>query len=397
MKRREFPLAVWAAAFLAVVCSGFGQGLPGPTEPLTQSTALQLLHSDQKAERNRAVKWLADQRQEIIAEAMKTLAGPYSDDVRMAAARTLGEYRASEAVSLLMANLEMERHVPHSGPIGMSELYAGEQEMRSRDFPLTVALERIGEAAIPALIGRIKTADDVETELTCMTVCWRVEGPDVTQFRLQKEMEAERDVNTKGRIQLALQMMDDIRARRSLERYRMPPGTGITNLDLSIKAACALALTNIRSDLAGLSEKFPVLAGVASAQIMDHGFSPRFVLDLAYLKNSHAPPATNATNSAIIQRRQFDTETRVLDPGGVDLEVVVQDALAKFPDAGVPAFLWLSDANGHTRGGGYMVSYHLRLKEPNPDLDKAVKAVMDKQTGILKTNLLSLLGAGAAP
>ena len=185
---------------------------------------------------------------------MKTLAGPYSDDVRMAAARTLGQYRASESVSLLVANLELERHVASAGPTGMSELYAGEQEMSSRVFPLTVALEKIGEPAVPAVIGRIKVTDDVPTVLKLVSLGCEIEGQEVTQFRMQGELEKEHETKTRGRILLALQMLDDIGAKRSLEKYRVPPAAGITNLNSSIESKFEILTNNLSAEKAKMDD-----------------------------------------------------------------------------------------------------------------------------------------------
>jgi hypothetical protein len=166
-----------------------------------------------------------------------------------------------------------------------------------------------------------------------------------------------------------------------------------------IQNACATTLTNIRTELTGLSGKFPVLAGVESAQIRDHGYAPPVGFDLVFQKNFHFPPNTNLNTNPLITRLQQtgpETETPVLDPGGFDLVVEIHDADAMFPGAGVPVVISLPGMNGTTRRE-YLVSYRLQLKEQNPDLDKAVKAVVDQQTAILKTNLLNLMNAGTNP
>lgn len=61
--------------------------------------------------------------------------------------------------------------------------------------------------AIPALLDRIAQTDDPDLVGRYVVICERIEGPEVTQFRLHGLLEKEKDLQNKKRIEAALEIL----------------------------------------------------------------------------------------------------------------------------------------------------------------------------------------------
>ncbi len=72
---------------------------------------------------------------------------------------------------------------------------------------MTEGLFNIGTPAIPALLDRITQTDDQDLVGRYVTICKRIEGREVTHFRLQGLLEKEKDPQNRKRIESALDIL----------------------------------------------------------------------------------------------------------------------------------------------------------------------------------------------
>ena len=141
-------------------------------------------------------------RRKIIQDLLKVLNNPNlptNDAVKCAAAHYLGRMGAKEAVDSLAAQITMMAPAidPHYG-----KAFLGDQ-------PAEEALIDIGTPSIPALIRNLTESDDTWVRNNSLDALWQIEGmdKDVTQFRLQKALDAETDATKKARLQLAVKQI----------------------------------------------------------------------------------------------------------------------------------------------------------------------------------------------
>ena len=203
--------------------------------------------------------------------------------------------------------------------------------------------------------------------------------------------------------------------------------------ELQLETACALALTNLRSDLAGLSGKFAVLTGVESAQINDRGGSGSVSLDLLHLKNvrliTNPPPDvampvrtatsnelavilaavypqtnqqiraspvrsyTNISESMSPTAQQFfspSSVTRIANSPWAELEISVGNNLIKMGGL-------VYEVSRDRDGKPIYLQYRLDVMPPNPTLESAVDAVIQTHAAVSKTNLEKIVDAGLPP
>ena len=133
-----------------------------------------------------------------------------SDKAKVDAAIVLGEYRATEAVPVLLRHLELDE-------VSRGGFFNGrirEEELEEKSAPVTIALEKIGMPAIPALLNKITQTDDAKIAEKCVSICQTIEGQEVTQFRLQGLLQKETDQKKKGRIQSALEALKNLKAEK---------------------------------------------------------------------------------------------------------------------------------------------------------------------------------------
>jgi len=144
----------------------------------------------------------SDHRKKFIQSLLKTLNDPQLDNQDFAknvAAYYLGELSASEAVDSLAAHITI-----NSPPIDPRDFFPGA-------FPAAFALINIGAQSIPAVMRNITESDDEQVRhLSVFVINW-IEGQnkDVTQFRLQKALDAQSDPAKKARVQAVLESLSN--------------------------------------------------------------------------------------------------------------------------------------------------------------------------------------------
>jgi HEAT repeat protein len=136
---------------------------------------------------------------------MEILQSTNSVERKLDAVIVLGEYRAVEAVPILVDHLEWDE-----ATVGEVTRILPQEEVEELWGPVTMALQKIGVAAVPPLLERISATDNPKLTWKCTWICSRVEGPAVTRFRLQGLLEKETDVKRKGRIEAALEALKKI-------------------------------------------------------------------------------------------------------------------------------------------------------------------------------------------
>lgn len=168
---------------------------------------MESLVSTNREERRRAAVELDEQRKQLIAKLIAILNSTNAPEVKVHAVVVLGQYRAAEAVPILVQHFEWD-DVLHGGFYnGFVKL----EEMLEKDRPVSGALMNIGEPAVPALMEKIAQIDDAKVARKCVAICRRIEGLEVTQFRLQNNLNKETDQKKKERIQSAQETLKDLK------------------------------------------------------------------------------------------------------------------------------------------------------------------------------------------
>jgi HEAT repeat protein len=187
----------------------YAQGMPAgglvSTREIPDQKALESLVSTNRGIRMAAAAELDKARRQLVRELMAILGGTNSDRVKVAAAIVLGEYRASEAVPILVRHLEWDQAAPREA--GGVMRHETKEELEETGWPVTQALVKIGMPAIPALLDRVTNTEDAGTTARCIWICQLIEGPEVTQFRLRGLLEKESDQKKKERIRSALEAL----------------------------------------------------------------------------------------------------------------------------------------------------------------------------------------------
>lgn len=172
--------------------------------------ALDSLVSANRTVRQEAVRQLDTERFQLIRQLSAILDSTNADAVRADAAIVLGEYRVAQAVPYLVHHFELDDVYPRlmGGASHMSR-----EMMAEASLPVSSALYQIGLPAIPALLDRIVETDDTNITAKCVLVCWKIEGRDLTQHRLQELKELAADHKKNERIQSAMDILKNVDAR----------------------------------------------------------------------------------------------------------------------------------------------------------------------------------------
>jgi HEAT repeat protein len=158
-------------------------------------------------DRTKIASLLYEERNASVKTLMAILDGTNSDEVKMRAVVALGEYRASEAVPFIVAHFDWDDQ------FGVQTVMGKAMEVREVTAPtyrpMSEALQEIGSPAIPALLGRIAEPENAKenTITRCLWLCRRIEGDEVTQFRLQKLLDRTKDQKKRERVQVAVDTM----------------------------------------------------------------------------------------------------------------------------------------------------------------------------------------------
>jgi len=166
-------------------------------QPNTNDAIFHSLTSSNFDARLNATVKLDTQRTETIQKLIAIADSTNSPDIKVFAVVVLGEYRAVEAVPVLLKNLDWDWS---RGGIVLS----GNEDWAVRLWPVSSALEKIGVPAVPALMDQIEGTDDAKMIGKCVSICEKIEGADVAQFRLQKALKTETDAQKRARLETAL-------------------------------------------------------------------------------------------------------------------------------------------------------------------------------------------------
>lgn len=180
---------------------------------MTEAKAMQWLISPNNSERFDAAVALDrkreglsdDQRRQLIGKLMAILSSTNSDEAKVYAVVVLGEYQASEAVPMLVRHFEWDEKDTYNGGSDYRKRVA-----RDLVRPVTHALFNIGHPAVPALLNRIQETMDSNAMERCVRICRAIEGPEVTQFRLQGLIENATDYTKRERLQFALDILKNL-------------------------------------------------------------------------------------------------------------------------------------------------------------------------------------------
>jgi hypothetical protein len=173
----------------------------GPQEKPSQLKAVEdgFMRLDPKS-RFVAADTLIGQRSTVINDMMALLNSTNDNVAKFEIASVLGEYRATEAVPFLVNHLELD-DVPRMLP-GM--MYRSVSLADAMDNPLSGALIKIGMPAVSPLMERIAKTDDTNVIGKCVRICYRIEGREVAQFRLEGLLAKESESKSRVRLQAAL-------------------------------------------------------------------------------------------------------------------------------------------------------------------------------------------------
>ncbi len=153
------------------------------------------------AQRAEAIQAISQTRQDFISALLPIMDGNFSADIKRDLAKVLGEYRAVEAVDTLVRNLELELQ-PRilRGLVKDSDLY-----------PISQALIKIGNPAIPALLERIVETDNSALIKRCSKVCVEIEGREVAELVMNRHVEKLITPEAKQRLKQALDALQEVK------------------------------------------------------------------------------------------------------------------------------------------------------------------------------------------
>jgi hypothetical protein len=146
----------------------------------------------------------------MVAKLLPILESTNSTEVKLDAVIVLGQYRAKEAVPFLVQHLEWDEQYP--APMSGSLRSGTSEQFLARGDMVGDALWSIGSTAVPALMDRIVETDATNITAKCVLLCYRIEGRDLTQRKLQELAELATDDKKKKRIQSALDVLKKVSA-----------------------------------------------------------------------------------------------------------------------------------------------------------------------------------------
>jgi HEAT repeat protein len=140
------------------------------------------------------------ERQQAVNELISIFEDKKSSNFQQcAAAYYLGEWRASEAVDALTANISLSLEQLSSDHIEVLNLSAA------------AALIKIGNPSIPAVIRNLLESDNPVVRKLSLQVLCRIDGDkDIVQLRLKKALAAEKDSQKQARLQAASKALTEL-------------------------------------------------------------------------------------------------------------------------------------------------------------------------------------------
>ena len=189
----------------------YAQGNQAVNQIITQSKLLELLVCTNHSTLLNATIQLDAERQQRIGSLMSLLSSTNAIESKVGVMVLLGKYRASEAVPSLVSNLEWEANLPvHAFMATIPTFPQNDESFEIDQEPISGALCNIGIPAVVPLLNKIRETDDAKVIIKCAIICSRIEGSEVTQFRLQELLGKEADHKQKERIQSALDALKEL-------------------------------------------------------------------------------------------------------------------------------------------------------------------------------------------
>jgi hypothetical protein len=147
-----------------------------------------------------------------------------------------------------------------------------------------------------------------------------------------------------------------------------------------ISKANGEAITNIQTDLQSLTQKFPVLSSINSTNITSDSRYSAYSLSYwkdAYFQHNPVP------NVPINQLRQT-YDKLIVNKDGAVLTVYVGNVYGAPFKTRIDGMYDLIEARG---AGKIILEYGLELNTPDPELQKELAEIVEKQAGLLKKEL----------
>ncbi len=187
--------------------------------------AMELIVTTNDSARLDAVVVLDQQRERLIGQLITILCSTNSVKVKAYASIVLGQYRASEAVPILVNHLDWDEVA--AVPIGASQSRPYPREKLQLEAPVFTALVHVGMPALQAVIDKIAETDEPKVTERCVRICLGIEGMEATHFRLARLVQKADDDKHRQRLQSALTMLEDLDAsiQRNRKLRETPGGT----------------------------------------------------------------------------------------------------------------------------------------------------------------------------
>jgi len=164
----------------------------------TQMDAIEKIKANSFEQREEGIAAITQQRVETVRSLIGVLEGSFPAESRRAAAKLLGEYRATNAVDALVKNLDLDVQ----GRV-LKTLYK-EDDIRAVSY----ALRSIGKPAIPAVLAKITQTDNSAVIKRCVRICLDIEGHDAAAIMVQQYSEMQTAAEAKQRLKQAIDVME---------------------------------------------------------------------------------------------------------------------------------------------------------------------------------------------
>lgn len=153
-----------------------------------------LIKSEEPEKRIQGMKTLRQARQDVIQALIPILDGQFSAEMKEDAAKVLGEYRAVEAIDVLVRNIELDIR-PR-----FIKGFLKDEDMH----PISHALVKIGTPAVPAILTKITQTDNQALLKRCAQICLEIEGRDIAEIVIKRHSEKQTAADAKQRLTQAL-------------------------------------------------------------------------------------------------------------------------------------------------------------------------------------------------
>ncbi len=197
---------VFGLQFSNVYSQTTSLGEPALTDT-NREALFQAITSTNRDTRLQAAIQLDGERNQLIQRLVLALNSTNQPKEKIEAVIVLGEYRAQEAVPILVDHLEWDDFASGS----FFNAFVPKEESESKLSPVTSALRKIGLPALPALMGRIFKTSDPRVAKKCVVCCCLIEGVGVSRKRFEEQIKTESDQAKKEKLESALSILNSLK------------------------------------------------------------------------------------------------------------------------------------------------------------------------------------------